>query len=273
MKLGIALATILLVTGCASLNARKPARIPESWVARDPIRRPHAYTAMCKGWWAWHLRLSRDSTRVFLVSAPPPFPRRDSLRVSGGRLEGWDGGEFSGGIEWHPDHGVTEAIIEENLVSFVNLSGRILALVGLAHLSSDRGYILELNSAGGRWTAKRLADLGSVPTAYTFLSGDRVLIGTMKSVLSFQVGEEPRVLYKNDVYPWLGGSSIVSDRAGVIYLMTRGFVTRLRPVKGGYRTEWLIPPSCNGVSPRFVVGFDIGSSAEIGLPGFRPRLH
>lgn len=228
-------------SSCSSLVAR----VPDEWASIAPIY-TIAGASLCYDWApnGWRAEISADSARLLITKQGPWTPRRASIPVLGGRLYGWDGGEFGGGILWRPENAAEDTISRENLVAFATVAGRTLALVGLAHGGSDHGAILEIDSAGGRWTAKQLVDLGSVPTAYTRLANDRLLLSTARTVLIAHFDEKPQVLYRVDAYPGLYGTSIVRDRAGVIYLTTRHIVNRLGPTNGGYVNDWLIPRSC-----------------------------
>lgn len=244
MKRTVGFAAVLFICSSSACSSQL-AHVPDGWVSIAPIY-TNAGSFLCTDWApnGWRVEISADSTRLLIIKQGPWTLRRASIPVPGGQLYGWDGGEFSGGILWRPENAVEDTISHERLVAFVSVAGRTLALVGLAHLSSDRGAILELDSAGGRWSARQLVDLGSVPTAYTALPNDRLLLSTLREVLIVHFGEKPQVLYRVDAYPGLGGTSIIRDRAGVLYLTTRHVVNRLRPTNTGYVNDWLIPRAC-----------------------------
>lgn len=248
-------AGILLLTGCISLPTRGPARAPQGWVAIAPAKF-ETDAGKCEYWAGnkWRVSLSSDSTDLILFRGPDWSPR-SSMRVSGGELLGLDGGEFGGGIFWHADSGVRDTLANDNLFAFVNVSGRVIALVGLAHLTSDYGKALELDTVAGRWRATQLADLGSVPTAYSRLSADSLLIATSRNVQMFRPGEEPGVLYQADVHPYLRATSIVRDRAGIVYMSAGRLIIRLTPGRAAFQEDWLVPANCRRMArvPRTMI--------------------
>lgn len=245
MRRTFALGPILFAVACSSLGSPPPTHGPEGWVAIAPADTGHTEARWCEYWAAnkWQAKLSNDSARLLLMPAPR-WSSTTMLPLPNGRLEGWDGGEFGGGIFWRAESGVRDTVSKENLFAFVTVSGRILALVGLSHMQTNYGKLLELDTVDGRWHATELADLGAVPTAYSKLQGDSLLIATSAAVETFSFKREPLVLYRSNAFPDLRASSIVRDRAGVLYLTTRRIIVRLRPVKDGFEEDWLVPASC-----------------------------
>ena len=177
--------------------------------------------------------------------------------VDGGQLVGSDMGEFGGSIWWRRPDGHhdtlrvqgrdTSGFHADNLHRFILHRGAVYALVGLAHLTLNEGELLLLSRDGTRWSARQLLSLGGAPRAVTRLGNDTILILTTDSLLS--VGLDParptrRALHGNGTWSYTYPSSMIQDRAGLIYIGMRGAVVRLTPAERGYKEDWLVPAQC-----------------------------
>lgn len=106
----------------------------------------------------------------------PQWPKV-ALRVNGGWLVGSNKGEWGGALAFVPDDGPTQIIIKDNVVDIYHLGNQIVALTGLAHLSSNQGQISALKqSADGQWSAKVWRRLPGAPERAQLTSQGELLI-------------------------------------------------------------------------------------------------
>jgi hypothetical protein len=139
-----------------------------------------------------------------------------------------------------------QIVSRENAHGFIRSGDRIYALVGLAHLFTDYGLVLELRrEVGGRWQAIPALDLGSTPAAFLQLDTLTVLVVTSDQLLRVQLADRLTVLHRNDVWPYVSpATSIVRDRNQNVFIGFRYAVAWLQPVRSEYHEQWLVPSSC-----------------------------
>lgn len=88
-----------------------------------------------------------------------------SLDAFGGQLLGTDRGEWIGKLMFQDADGKLETILNENVHGIVKNSDGIFVFTGLAHLSTNEGYIFSiLRGPDGPVTASRLGRLPGAPT-------------------------------------------------------------------------------------------------------------
>lgn len=239
----------------ATPSSVSPAEIPADWQLIAPPSSPNSPEAVCANYFApksFVPVLSEDSTELSIaVARSGRESHRDSVKVNGGWLVGYDAGEWGGKIWWRSAHGEEEEIAEDNLFAFIRSQDEVLALTGLAHLHVNEGALFRLvQDEVGTWKREHLMDLPSAPAALTVLPGDTLLLATGKGLVELKAPGHQMILHENDM--WGLAETIVSDRAGVVYVGLRSVIARLFPTKNGYREEWLVPTQCrNGVEESY----------------------
>jgi hypothetical protein len=233
-------------------TATAQARLPDGWRAVvPPTERSQEH--YCANYSPDLLAgLTADGGQI-VVSAWRDNARRKQLAVPGGLLEGWDGGEWGGGVLFRGSAGGTDTLIRESLHAFAETRAGALALVGIAHLSLDRGSLFHLEqAANGRYRATHLADLGSEPRAVLKISDDSLLVASNRRVLAIGPSGSVATIFSTDLWWGLYPNSIVRDSSGAIYVGMRGAVARIRLFADGYRQDWLVDGRCQ--SPRTIGG-------------------
>lgn len=237
---------------------RSGAIIPPGWVAVSPPA-ANSGAERCANFASeqWVVSLSADSTTLSITSGGTA-PRQDTVRVGQDILAGNDLGEFGGAL-WHTGPNGTRDTIRvsgrdpgafhaDNLHAFVRRGDQVFALVGLAHMGLDVGELLYLSHAnGGRWEARSALDLRGAPMAFTRISEDTILVVTRDSLLSVAldpVKPTQFALAGNEIWSVTYPSSVVRDRAGVVYIGMRSAVGRLSPEGHDYRGDWLVRSHC-----------------------------
>lgn len=256
----VAAVGVAITAGCANHPAAQAASatVPSGWVVVSP---PAAETpaAWCANWAQdeWSVTLTADSSALQFVPAGSQR-RGDTAVVSDGLIVGDDLGEFGGAIWWSGSNGRRDtlrvedrdstAFAADNLHGFLRRRGGLYALVGLAHLTLNDGELLYLSEdRAARWHARHVMTLGGSPNAYTLVGSDSALVltGDSLSALKFDsLAPTRRPLYGNPTWMYTNGSSILRDRAGVVYMGMRSAVARLTPTAGGYYEDWLVPERC-----------------------------
>lgn len=183
---------------------------------------------------------------------PLPFPiepletgmggNRHAIEVEDGWLVGFDVGEWGGGLWWFsPDGRRRQHLIDENVQGLAKHPRGVIALVGLGHLSIDRGRAFNVTKkSDGKYAASLIADLGSKPDAFVRESSDSVLVADWRGLWRVTPTSASRLIETTLVSP----SSMALTPSGEITVAGRHFVVRFTPVGGGYTEEWLVPESC-----------------------------
>lgn len=103
-----------------------------------------------------------------------------ALRVEGGWLVGSDRGEWGGELMFIGDNGMRQRILEENVEDVFRLGTRLVATTGLAHLSMNKGALVELKKdPDGRWTAEKWRILPGAPAASFLVEPEGLMIETI----------------------------------------------------------------------------------------------
>jgi hypothetical protein len=163
---------------------------------------------------------------------------RSGWKLEDGWLVGHNAGEFGGGLWYFTSNGSQrQKLSDENVVGFVNLSGRRLALVGLAHLGLNNGEVLHIQDKGDNRKAVSILDLDSEPQAYLKTSDRDMVVVTWDGVVRVNAFGKADWLMKGEDTIWYA-NSIISDPNGVLYVGMRHYVLRLTPTGNGYKEEW-----------------------------------
>jgi hypothetical protein len=243
------LAVGAIIVGTAASAAPSPAQqnppAPPGW-RRIAVPAPSDERLACANHAddEWRVSAGDNETsvrieRVGTASSTGPLATDD------GQFEWWDSGEFGGGAVFRSAAGRVDTVIDDNVVALYAIGSEIRALVGLAHMGSDRGAVLAVRrDARGIWTSARIADLGAAPYAHVRVSPDTTLVVTSKRALLVATSGAITTLYETDSWFGLYPTSIARTRGGAIYVGLRAAVTELSPDVSGFRAAWLIQSPC-----------------------------
>jgi len=181
---------------------------------------------------------------------PPSFrlplqwgaPHRIERRPAG-ILVGFDRGEWGGALLWYSSAGALQGtLLHENVVEILPGVASSVAFVGLAHLGEDSGRAVEILEDATRFRVGRSVDLKSAPRAVVREQAGTILVVTHRGLVRLAPDFTAKTLLDTHwglLYP----NAAAVDAAGIVYVGMRGVVARLAPQAGGYREEWLFPPT------------------------------
>lgn len=102
-----------------------------------------------------------------------------ALRVEGGWLAGSNRGEWGGELVFISDKGDVQRVADENVEDVYHLGTRIVATIGLAHLSRNEGAILEIKAdTDGYWQSAVWRRLPGAPRMSYRVAPDSLLVQT-----------------------------------------------------------------------------------------------
>jgi hypothetical protein len=240
---------LLVVAGCAAV-VRSYAKLPADWkIAAPPVNALNLARCVTSARERYEVALSRDSS-ILIISPDSALRRRaDTLKVDGGRLIGFDGGEFGGRISWQPDSGGEQGVASVNPHALIQLRDTVWALTGLAHLTSNKGQLIRLDRVGTGWRVGETIDLGAAPEAIVRLPGDTLLVLAVGRLISISPSHRVEVLHENRMWIYTYPTNLIRDRAGAVYLGMMSGVARLTPKQGSYKEQWLLPNICDTARP------------------------
>lgn len=103
-----------------------------------------------------------------------------ALRLADGWLVGGDRGEWGGELVWMGDDGMRQTILPKNIEDIYAFGDRVVATVGLAHLTLNEGAIYEIvRGDDGRWRARRWRALPGAPTQSWLTPDGELLVNTV----------------------------------------------------------------------------------------------
>ena len=235
----------------------------KKWIETDPPKRGSSRWGVAnysKHEWRVFLRDDRPEARLRdrEADAPEPLPfeikegsakeglykRRLSIKVSDGWIVSHNAGEFGGGIWWFsPDGKERHKIAKARAIGFIPTEAGLLAIEGLAHLSSSKGRILRLTQAPeGRWQSEDFIDLKHAPEAYTKSADGSLTIATTNRLLRVvPATKEVEVLLDEAFWGGLYPNSMVITPDGATYLGMRHGVARVEKKGAARRVRWLLP--------------------------------
>ena len=206
-----------------------------AWYRLDPARFTAArLVALRHSKCEWSVALrdgvpTASERRVKAVSLPvgfhPPHPAR-ALRVlqqgRAGFLVGYDDGEFGGRLLWcEPSGAVVRELLNDNVRFILPDGARFVVLTGLAHLTTDKGRVVEILDTDRGFEVARQTELGGSPDAAALDTNGGALIATGSRVLrltpEFHVH---RLLEYNSL--WEASTSLVITPGGMAYIAARG---------------------------------------------------
>ncbi len=103
-----------------------------------------------------------------------------ALRVEDGWLAGSNRGEWGGELVFIGDDGIRQTLLQENVEDIYQFGTRLVATVGLAHLSMNSGTIYALaRGADGRWSAQPWRELPGAPYSSWPVAGGDLLVNVV----------------------------------------------------------------------------------------------
>ena len=123
------------------------------------------------------------------------------------------------------------------------MSDSVFAIAGLAHLGMDYGKVLRVKYDQDEWKIEPMVDLGAAPRTFVKESSESLLIITTKNLTRVRITGTIEKLLQTK-YQFLYPNSMTLSRDGIIYVGMRHFITRLTPIKNGYKEEWFVPTNC-----------------------------
>jgi len=102
-----------------------------------------------------------------------------ALRVDDGWLVGGSRGEWGGELGFLGDDGRFQRILDTNVTDIHRLGNRIVATVGLAHLASNKGAVMDMTrKPDGEWEATRWRVLPGAPGA-SIVGPEELVVATV----------------------------------------------------------------------------------------------
>jgi hypothetical protein len=168
------------------------------------------------------------------------------MRLTNGWLVGFDAGEFGGGLWWIDDAGPGLFLSQQNVHKLFRYGDKILAAVGLAHLSFDDGAIIvfEESLVGAPSVVKKIRSPSSVEDAKVI--GDDIIGATFIGPII--VNNAGVVKYdgtgsgrnRHLTYP----NSVSIDDYGTVYIGSRYAVLVYKNLPSDFTPTWLVPQVC-----------------------------
>jgi len=103
------------------------------------------------------------------------------LHVHNGWIVGSSRGEWGGELAFIGDDGNQYFILEDNVTDLFQLGDRIVAVTGLAHLTSNRGMVYEVKFRNGKWVGEYWRALPSAPMSSGKLENREIFIATRRA--------------------------------------------------------------------------------------------
>nr|WP_298133728.1 hypothetical protein [uncultured Pseudoxanthomonas sp.] len=102
-----------------------------------------------------------------------------ALRIDDGWLAGGNRGEWGGELVFIGDDGVRQTVLDRNVWDIFAFGNRYVATVGLAHLSSSAGEVVELSrQSDGSWRAETWRVLPGAPSMSYLTRQGELLVAT-----------------------------------------------------------------------------------------------
>lgn len=179
---------------------------------------------------------------------PPTFqlpegmgPPHVARQTRAGVLLGYNNGEWGGKLIWSSSDGsIRHELLDDNVVAILELEGRFIVLVGLSHLCSNHGRVVEYVDEAGAFRPGRMTELGSAPKAAVIEPTGAILVATTRGLL--RVTTEFHIHRLQDsqwgmFYP----VSMVMAAPATVYVGMRGIVSEVRLDTDPPTETWLFP--------------------------------
>ena len=164
----------------------------------------------------------------------------DGVKVSDGWLQGWDMGEFGGGLYWFSKGGKRFAKIDRRNTSSVTRAAKgVYAWQGSDHMMFRYSRFVRLEYAKEEWSVHLVSDLHEVPRALIFNSDHFLYVGT-EYVSTMELNGTQRLIYRSPRELRPGG--FYKRRNGELWLGTSRAILCLSPVGNrNYKPFWFRP--------------------------------
>jgi hypothetical protein len=173
------------------------------------------------------------------------YARRYVVRLSGGWLIGYGGGEFGGSLWWYAAPGAGRRIGEGNVVDILPVAGGREALVfgGLSHMGIDQGRVFRFTTTTEP-ELRLVSDLGASPEVAIAESDESALVLTTRQLWRVAVGgRAERLCALESVYLYPRSMTLLPS--GEVWVGMRYFVVRLKPSSDGKcDVQWFAPADC-----------------------------
>ena len=269
---GVVIITSILLGAACAKKSNPGASEPSSWEPDGVLAGWHAFEAIdddmrrCASYAAkdrqWRVDVSDGIMRVPPLTSvdhlapanePKVNPRiekgvrgkRVAVKMPGGVLVGYDGGEWGGDLRWGSDDGSNlRVLLKENVVGIVRISPRLLVLTGTHHMKTNRGSIFEIRTTGAAEVGvEPLVELDGKPEAFAVARDGVLLLTTGHGI--YQLRDDKIDRLREEDLSLLYPNSIVARDDG-IYVGMRLFILRLSPLGRHVRfVKWLVPPGCS----------------------------
>lgn len=164
----------------------------------------------------------------------------EGVRVSDGWLQGFDMGEFGGGLYWFaPDGSSYRRVNDKNVAILGKTSKGLFAVRSLSHLKFWYADLVELVPGAHGWKTRVVTDLHESPGPI-LQAGDRFVYATNRFVTTLETDGTQHEIY----HPWsaLRPESMVLRSNGEIWIGSTQALLRLTPkADGHYTPQWFVP--------------------------------
>jgi hypothetical protein len=159
-----------------------------------------------------------------------------------GKLQGFDGGEYGGGL-WFLPKNSSERIQLTSLavMDIVPVASGALILTRSVDLKSGSVFLASEDSSN-KWTLRLVTDLAASPVAIVRDGDSSSILVTADRVLRLDDSGTLKLL---GTLPHYRPNSVVIEKNGDIYVGMTLVVYRLRRMGESYAPEALIPDNCN----------------------------
>jgi len=156
-----------------------------------------------------------------------------------GKLVSYDHGEFGSQVYWAPDKGVRVLLSKDHVREFFAVSGRIMAISGIAHMGKNIGEVLQFSPDGESWKISRLCSLPDEPQVAVQETAATFLVLTYSALCRVSSDGTLKILVASAQWDGLQPRSLVVGEDGFAYV---GFSQRVAKVnlKTG-KTIYLVP--------------------------------
>ena len=163
----------------------------------------------------------------------------DGIAVHDGWIEGFDAGEFGGGLLWFSKDGRTHRLLSHHNTQLVIRTPKgIFAVQSLTHMMFWYAELVAVEKRVGLWTARKITDLHASPRVIG--DGNRFILATDEYVTTLETDGTQREIYRT--YDRLRIVSMVRRTNGEVWIGSHYGLLRLKPKEGGdYAAQWFLP--------------------------------
>lgn len=162
------------------------------------------------------------------------------LPVKSGQLQGYDMGEFGGGIYWISRNGKEFRKVNDRNTQIVGATSKgVYAVQALQHLQFWYAALVKVSQGAKGWQVRTVTDLHTVPSAIV-QDGDRFVYAAENYLSTLELSGAQHEIYRSLLGMRIG--SMIRRRNGEIWGGASKGLIRLSPQKaGGYAVQWFTP--------------------------------